>query len=332
MDVALFSSKKYDKFYFDQANAQQDFKLIYFEEPLNESTAETASRFEAVCVFVNDRLDRKVLETLKRGKTKFIAFRCAGYNNIDLDVAKKLGFQCVRVPAYSPHAVAEHVLALVLTLYRSTHKAYNRVREGNFSLQGLCGEEIFGKTVGIVGTGNIGSVCAAIFNGFGCSVLAYDPSPVRELSAKHNVEYIALDELFERSDIITLHCPLTKHNRHMVDASAIAKMKKGVTIINTSRGALIDTQAVYQALKSRHIGFLAIDVYEEEASLFFEDLSTDIIMDDLFMRLTTFPNVLVTGHQGFFTVPALSAIAAITLNNLTSLSQNGCCENLIVPA
>ncbi|WP_144392949.1 2-hydroxyacid dehydrogenase [Pleionea sediminis] len=321
MNIGFFSAKKYDEEFFNQANKNYGYKVRYFDFSLTEKSVVMASEFEAICVFVNDRINKNVLDTLSKGKTKYIAFRCAGYNNIDLQYAQKKGFRCVRVPAYSPNAVAEHVLALLLTLYRSTHKAYNRVREGNFSLTGLSGEEIFGKTVGIVGTGNIGSIVANIFNGLGCEVIASDPVVNQDLMSKSSIQYVDLEELYQRADIITLHCPLTNDNRHMIDSHSIQMMKRGVTLVNTGRGGLINTQAVYEALKSKHIGYLAIDVYEEEASLFFEDLSTDIIMDDLFMRLTTFPNVLITGHQGFFTKRALKQIAETTLENLKALEK-----------
>ena len=330
INIGFFSTKKYDRLYFDESNQSHRFKLTYFESPLDENTASLASQFETICVFVNDRLNSKVLKLLRKGKTRIIALRCAGYNNVDLAEANSLGFRCVRVPAYSPNAVAEHVIALLLTLYRSTHKAYSRVRDGNFALDGLVGEEIFGKTVGIIGTGKIGSLVANIFASFGCIVLAHDPTPNEELAAKNIVQYVDFPDLCRESDIISLNCPLTTDNKHMINQNSIDIMKPGVTLINTGRGALLDTHAVYQALKAKKVGFLAIDVYEEEANLFFEDLSTDIILDDLFMRLTTFPNVLITGHQGFFTDPALSQIANVTLNNIQDIISNNHCDNELV--
>ncbi|NVJ59013.1 MAG: 2-hydroxyacid dehydrogenase [Gammaproteobacteria bacterium] len=329
MKIAMFSSKQYDIEYFSQYAGQYYHQIDYFDTRLSEATVKMAEGYDAVCVFVNDRLNQQVLDELVNLKIKTVAFRCAGFNNLDLNQAKKLQMNCVRVPAYSPHAVAEHVLALLLTLYRSTHKSYNRVREGNFSLEGLSGVEISGKTVGIIGTGNIGSVTAQIFRGFNCEVLAYDIAPNHSWAAENNVTYVELSSLYEVSDIITLHCPLDEQNRHMINAETIRLMRQGVTLINTSRGGLIDTQAVYEALKRKHIGYLAIDVYEEEANLFFEDLSTDIVMDDLFMRLTTFPNVLISGHQGFFTTHALNQIAKVTLQNLQQVEQGVKCDNVL---
>jgi D-lactate dehydrogenase len=330
MKVAIFSSKPYDRDYFTVANKRFNFSLTFFEHRLDETTVQLAEGFDAVCVFVNDRLNRAVLEQLKRLNVRYIALRCAGYNNVDLPVANDLEIPLVRVPSYSPNAVAEHVIALLLTLYRSTHKAYNRVREGNFSLVGMTGHEVFGKTVGVVGTGHIGKVVCKIFGGFGCRVLATDPVVDDYLQQQPWLEYVPIERLYAESDIISLHCPLTEETRHMINAQTLAMMKPGVTLINTSRGGLVETQDAYQALKSKQLGFLAIDVYEEEANLFFEDLSTEIIMDDLFMRLTTFPNVLITGHQGFFTERALSNIAQTTLQNLYHLAKGEFCANRIV--
>jgi D-lactate dehydrogenase len=330
MKVAIFSCKQYDKDYFTAANRPFNYRLTFFEQRLDENSVSLAKGFDAICVFVNDRLNELVLKTLKQLNVRYIALRCAGYNNVDLNSARQLKLPLVRVPAYSPNAVAEHVMAMLLTLYRSTHKAYNRVREGNFSLAGLSGEELYGKTVGVIGTGQIGSVVCQIFAGFGCRILAYDPLPNSLLTERYCVDYVSLNRLYRLSDIISLHCPLTDETRHLINASSLNLMKPGVTLINTSRGGLVDTQAVYQALKNRKIGYLAIDVYEEEANLFFEDLSTEIIMDDLFMRLTTFPNVLITGHQGFFTRRALTNIAQTTLQNLSQLESGIRCENRII--
>ncbi len=254
--------------------------------------------------------------------------RCAGYNNVDLQCAAENGIYIVRVPAYSPNAVAEHVIAMLLTLYRFTHKAYNRVKEGNFSLTGMTGHEIFGKTVGIIGTGKIGQVVVGIFKGFGCQVLAVDQNESQAL-IDLGVKYVSQEELFRSSDIISLHCPLKDDTHHMINDETLELMKDGVTIINTSRGGLIDTKAAYLALKSGKIGFLGVDVYEEEDKLFFEDLSTEIIMDDLFMRLTTFPNVLITGHQGFFTHRALNNISETTLQNIKDFEDKGQSSNLV---
>lgn len=328
MNIAVFSTKKYDKKYLELANKDAGHSLTFFESPLNRLTASTASEYSCVSAFVNDKLDRVTLEHLASGETRLIAMRCAGYNNIDLDAVRELGLTVVRVPAYSPHAVAEHVIALLMALYRTTHRSYNRVREGNFSLDGMIGHEVFGKTVGIIGTGKIGTIVAELFSGFNCERLAYDVSRNPAIE-KMGIPYVSLDEIWERCHIITLHCPLLPATRYLVNADTISRMRDGVTLINTSRGGLIDTQAVYQALKSRKVGHLGIDVYEEEEHLFFEDLSSEIIQDDLFMRLTTFPNVMITGHQAFFTNRALTNIAETTLANITEFESTGACVNAI---
>ena len=259
-----------------------------------------ATDFEAVCVFVNDHLNAAVIERLADGGTRLIALRCAGYNNVDLRATAKHGLTVVRVPGYSPHAVAEHTIALMLALNRKLHRAYNRVREGNFALDGLLGFDTQGKTAGIIGTGKIGTIVAQILMGMGCKVLATDPFP-NDQCRSLGVEYTKLDHLFAQSEIVTLHCPLMPTNRHMIDAQALRKMKPGVMVINTSRGALINTLAVIDALKSGQVGYLGLDVYEEEEHIFFEDRSSLIISDDVFSRLLTFPNVIITGHQAFFT-------------------------------
>ena len=320
MKIAFFSTRKYDREFFENNNKSFGHSLTFFEAQLNEKTVSLAKDFEAVCVFVNDRLGEDLIRALSEGGTGLIALRCAGFNNVDLAAAAKCGIKVVRVPAYSPNAVAEHVLAMVLTLYRFTHKAYNRVREGNFSLNGMTGHEIFGKTVGIIGMGKIGRITAEIFKGFGCRVLASDPSLNNKVDG---VEYVDNLQIYREADIISLHCPLNEETKYMINTDSLGQMKDGVTIINTSRGALVNTQDVYSALKSGKIGFLGIDVYEEEEKLFFEDLSTEIIMDDLFMRLTTFPNVLITGHQGFFTHRALNNIAETTLRNIQEIEDSG---------
>lgn len=329
MKVAFFNSKKYDKKSFTECNETVGHELSFFEYHLHERSALLAQGHDAVCVFVNDRLNKETLTILAEGGTKLIAMRCAGYNNVDLHAANDLGLTVVRVPAYSPNAVAEHVLALVLSLCRKTPRAYNRVREGNFALDGLIGCEIHGQTVGVIGTGKIGEIVACIFKGFGCRVLYSDIQENGFLKAQ-GMERVDNEKLFEESDIITLHCPLMEETHHIIDEEAISKMKDGVTIINTSRGGLVDTKAVYEALKSQKVGHLGIDVYEEEGNLFFEDLSTHIIMDDLFMRLTTFPNVLITGHQAFLTTRALKNIADITLGNISEFEKTGDCENKVV--
>ena len=325
MKVAVFSTKSYDRQFFAQVNQKYNHELNFLSPSLDSQTATLARGFEAVCVFVNDRLDRSTIEILSAQGVKLIALRCAGYNNVDLEAAQEFGIQVVRVPAYSPYAVAEHTIALILTLNRKIHRAYYRVREGNFALNGLLGFDLHGRTVGIIGTGKIGRIAGKILHGFGCRVLAYDLYPATEF-AKYG-EYVALEELLSQADIISLHCPLTPETYHLIDAKAIARMKPGVMLVNTSRGGLIDTKAVITGLKSRKIGHLALDVYEQEESIFFEDLSGEIIQDDVFERLLTFPNVIITGHQAFLTEEALSNIAETTLGNITAIAQNSSCDN-----
>lgn len=320
MKVAIFSAKPYDRMFLEAANAAHRHELVFFEPRLTRETCAPAAGFPAVCVFVNDQLDATVLAALARQGTCLIALRCAGFNNVDLAAARDAGLTVVRVPAYSPHAVAEHTVGLVLALNRKIHRAYARVREGNFALDGLLGFDLHGQTVGIIGTGQIGAVVARIMSGFGCRILAHDPFPNPECEAL-GARYVALPELFAESDLITLHCPLTPQTRHLIDARALQQMKAGVMLINTSRGALIDTPAVIEALKSGKIGYLGLDVYEEEADLFFEDLSNIVLQDDVFARLLTFPNVIITGHQAFFTRNALDRIAETTLANITTFEQ-----------
>lgn len=281
-----------------------------------------------MCIFVNDQLDEKTLKTLSHQGTNLIALRSAGFNNVDLKTAHELGMTIVRVPAYSPHAVAEYAIGLILTLNRQIHRGYNRVREDNFSLDGLLGFDLHNLRVGIIGTGKIGVIVAQILKGFGCQLLAYDLHPDPECEAL-GVKYTELAELYASSDIITLHCPLSRETHHLINAQALAQMKPGVMLINTSRGALIDTKAVIRALKSRQIGYLGLDVYEQESDLFFEDLSDAVIQDDVFQRLLTFPNVLITGHQAFFTENALRNIAETTLSNLTAIEQGQPCPNQV---
>lgn len=320
MNVSVFSSKSYDREYLDEANTRHGHNLTYFEAKLNEATAPLAEGFSVVAAFVNDVLNAGVLERLKAGGTRLIALRSAGFNHVDLKAAEELGLTVVRVPAYSPDGVAEHTVALTLALNRKIHRAYNRVREGNFSLEGLIGFTLRNRTVGIVGTGKIGYAVARIFNGFGCGILAYDVAP-NPSCQELGMEYVTLPELFSKSDIISLHCPLTPDTRHLVNRDSIAGMKTGVMIINTSRGALVDTNAVIEGLKSGKIGHLGLDVYEEEGDLFFQNLSEEIIRDDVFMRLLTFPNVLITGHQAFLTQGALRAIAETTLASIDAFAD-----------
>jgi D-lactate dehydrogenase len=330
MKVSLFSSKSYDETFFSAENEAIGHELVYYDFKLTPVSARLAAGSQAVCAFVNDHLDRETLEVLRAGGTELIAMRCAGFNNVDLGAAQALGLRVVRVPAYSPYAVAEHTLGLLLALNRRLYRAYNRVREGNFSLQGLVGFDIHGLTVGIIGTGTIGEKVIRLFNGFGCKVLCYDVFENEAVKAL-GAEYVPLSELFTQSNIISLHCPLLESTHHMIDAAAIAQMKPGVTLLNTSRGGLVDTSAVIEGLKAGRIGNLGIDVYEEEDNLFFEDQSGEVMQDDVFARLLTFPNVLITGHQAFFTSTALTQIARTTLQNLSDLEQTGRCANEIEP-
>jgi D-lactate dehydrogenase len=318
MNIAFFSAQPYDKQFFTAHNESYDFSLQFFEAALSVQTVSLAKDMDAVCVFVNDKVDAEVIGKLKEQGVKFIALRCAGFNNVDLQAAKKAGLNVCRVPAYSPEAVAEHAAAMILTLNRKTHKAYNRVREQNFSLNGLMGFDLHGKTVGVVGTGRIGQAFCRIMLGFGCRVLAFDIIANRDVEAT-GVEYVPLIQLLQESDIISLHTPLNDQTRHLINAESIAYLKQGVMLINTSRGALIDTPDIIKALKNGRIGYLGIDVYEQEEHLFFRDLSGDIIEDDIIQRLTSFPNVLVTAHQAFFTKEAMDQIAETTFFHLFSL-------------
>jgi D-lactate dehydrogenase len=320
MRVAVFSSKPYDHRFLGAAADGAGHELEFLETRLTRSTTALASGFEAVCVFVNDDLGAAVLLRLKEQGVKLIALRSAGFNHVDLEAAKSLGLTVVRVPAYSPRSVAEHTVALMLALNRKIHRAYARVREGNFALEGLLGFDIGGRTVGIVGTGKIGVAVARVLTGFGCRLIGSDVAENPE-ALDLGMEYVSREELFRQADVITLHAPLTPETHHMVDAYAIAVMKPGAMLINTSRGALIDTAAVIEGLKTGKIGHLGLDVYEEEGDLFFEDLSDKVIQDDVFSRLLTFPNVLITGHQAFFTAEALEAIAVTTLANISAYAE-----------
>lgn len=326
MKTAVFSAKRYDREFLGAANASRH-ELHFFEPHLDEETVGLASGFNAVCVFVNDQVNAAVLAKLSSLGVRLIALRCAGYNNVDLAAATKYGITVVRVPAYSPYAVAEHTIALMLALNRKVHRAYNRVRESNFALDGLLGFDMRGKTVGLVGTGQIGTVVAQILIGFGCPTLAFDPFP-NPTCRSIGVRYVELNELFAHSDVISLHCPLTPENKYMISDAAIARMKNGVMLINTSRGALLDTVAIIDGLKSGKIGYLGLDVYEEEEEIFFEDRSGLILSDDVFARLLTFPNVIITGHQAFFTREALLNIAATTIDNITRFENNQPLEKL----
>lgn len=320
MRMVVFSARSYDRTSFTAANVGHRNELTFLEPRLTPRTAQLARGFPAVCAFVNDQLSGPVLRTLAEGGTRLVALRSAGFNHVDLRMAESLGLTVARVPAYPPYAVAEHAVGLILSLDRKIHRAYNRVREGNFSLEGLLGFDLHGRTVGIVGTGKIGSAFARIMAGFGCRLLAVDPEPRAEVEAL-GARYVRLETLFAECDVIALHCPLTPETHHLVDADALARMKTGVMLINTGRGALVDTRGVIGALKTGKIGALGMDVYEEEAELFYEDRSFDVIADDVFARLLTFPNVLITAHQGFFTEEALKAIAETTLANLGAFER-----------
>lgn len=326
MKIAILSTKSYDREFLTEANKPHGHELVFFEPRLTAQTTALAQGFPAICAFVNDVLDAAVLRALHAKGLRLIALRCAGFNNVDLEVAAELGIKVVRVPAYSPFGVAEHTVALILALNRKIHRAYNRVREGNFSLEGLLGFELRGKTIGIIGTGKIGVITASILQGFGCNILAYDIKADPQLVAQGG-RYVELHELFRESDIISLHCPLTPQTFHLIDEPTIDLMKKGVMLINTGRGALVNTKAVINGLKSEKIGYLGLDVYEEEADLFFEDLSGIVIKDDVFSRLLTFPNVIVTAHQAFFTGHALESIAQTTLANISDVEAGKHCAN-----
>ncbi len=329
-ELRLFSAKPYDRAGFDAAAAGTPIEPVFLEPRLDLSTVDLAAGAAAVCVFVNDDVSAPVVEALADGGTTCIALRCAGFNNVDLDAADRLGLTVVRVPAYSPNAVAEHTLALILALNRRIHRAYNRVRDGNFALDGLVGFDLAGKTAGVVGTGKIGTIVARLLWHLRCRVLAVDAHRDEHL-LELGVEYVDLPTLLTESDIVSLNCPLTPDTHHMIDSAAIATMRRGVMLVNTGRGPLIDTEAVVEGLKSGQIGSLALDVYEEEQRLFFEDRSTQIIDDDVFARLLTFPNVLITAHQAFLTHEALTAIAETTIANVDAVLAGRECPNTVRP-
>lgn len=322
--IAFFSTQPYDRQFFENTAGRHEFE--FFETRLRSRTANLASGFDGVCVFVNDKVDEDVLKLLQQLGVRLVALRCAGFNNIDLRAANKYGIRVMRVPAYLPEAVAEHAMALIMTLARKTHKAYNRVREGNFSLTRLNGFTIHGKTIGVIGTGKIGQAFINIVKGFGARVLAYDKYPDDSLKEK-GVDYLDFDQVLANSDILSLHCPLTPETHHMINRDTLAKMKPGAMLVNTSRGKLVDTSSVIESLKNEHLGFLAIDVYEEEEKLFFRDLSDLIIRDDQIAQLITFPNVLITAHQGFFTRESMEEITRITLENFDDFETGRSSEN-----
>ena len=331
MKIAVFSTKPYDREFLSQANQSltQPHELIFHEVQLNTHSALLAQDCQAVCCFVNDHVDAAVLQQLADFGVRLIALRCAGFNQVDLVAAKKLGIVVARVAEYSPHAVAEHALGLILMLNRNLHRAYHRVRENDYSLNGLLGFDLVNKTVGVIGTGKIGAVFARVMQGIGCRVIAFDPQPDPILAAA-GISYVALNDLWPAADIISLHCPLNVNTHHLINAHSIAQMKNGAMIINTGRGGLIDTRAAITGLKSKKIGHLGLDVYEEEGDLFFEDNSNLLLQDDVFARLLTFPNVVITGHQAFFTREALTAIADITLANISHFERGEMAQMIVV--
>lgn len=327
MNIAVFSTYSYDEEFLNQYNTGHS--LTFFKLPLTLQTANLVQGFNAVCVFVNDTVSAEVLAILKQQGVQLIVLRCAGFNNVDVKAAGALGIPVLRVPAYSPEAVAEHTVALILTLNRKTHKAYNRVREGNFSLERLLGFNLHNRKVGIIGTGNIGKAVCNILKGFGCNIYAYDVYPDADLEAR-GVTYAPLDEVLRDADVVSLHCPLMDSTRHLINAETLKLFKPGAMLINTSRGGLINTPDVIEALKERQLGYLGLDVYEQEGSLFFHDLSEDVIQDDLIMRLISFPNVLITSHQGFFTKEAMGQIATTTFANIDAFAAHKELVNRVV--
>ncbi|MFA6379231.1 MAG: 2-hydroxyacid dehydrogenase [Candidatus Omnitrophota bacterium] len=326
--IIFFDAKPYDQKSFDEVNATYGFHITYYPLHLNQQTVNLVKGFDVVCAFVNDVMDKGVIEKLKENGVSLIALRCAGYNNVDLKAAYG-NLHVVRVPAYSPYAVAEHAVALMMTLNRKTHKAYHRVRDGNFSINGFLGFDMHGKRAGIIGLGKIGKCLVSILKGFGMEVVVYDKFHDEAFAKDNNIRYVDLDTLYAESDIISLNCPLTAETNHMISKDSIARMKKGVMIINTGRGKLIDTKALIDGLKTGQIGSAGLDVYEEESEYFFEDFSASVISDDVLARLLTFPNVLITSHQGFFTKEALFNIAYTTLENVKEFFADGYLKNEI---
>ncbi|MDD4201962.1 MAG: 2-hydroxyacid dehydrogenase [Candidatus Omnitrophica bacterium] len=326
--ILFYDTKEYDKDFFNEINKKYKFEIDYFNEHLNEKTVSFSKGYDVVCVFVNDIVNKKVIDALIKNGVKLIALRCAGYNNVNLQSVYG-NIHVVRVPGYSPYAVAEHAVALILGLNRKTHRAYYRTRDGNFSINGLMGFDLHGKTAGIIGTGQIGKCAINILKGFGMNILAYDILPDKNYAKKNKISYVSLDKLYKDSDIISLHCPMTKDTFHLIDKQTMKKMKKGVMIINTGRGGLINTGHLIEMLKKGHVGSAGLDVYEEESDYFFEDLSSSVIRDDVLARLLTFSNVLITSHQGFFTKEALTNIADTTLSNVQEFFKGGYLKNEI---
>jgi len=328
LKLAVFSTKKWVRDSFS-SNLPPSLDITFFEARLNAETAVLADGFDSICIFVNDDVNDTVIGILADHGVRIIAMRCAGFNNVDLKSAEMHGIIVCRVPAYSPYAIAEHALGLILSLNRKYHRAHARVREGNFSLDGLMGFDMHGKTIGIIGTGRIGRIFMNVISGLGVKILAYDKFPSDEVKTK-GITYVELEQLYKDSDIISLHCPLTYETYHLINDFAIKSMKKGVMLINTSRGPLIDTGSVINGLKSGIIGYVGLDVYEEEGDLFFEDLSDEVIQDDTFVRLQTFPNVLITSHQAFFTTEAIDNIRDTTFDNLIQIEDTGTCANIVI--
>ena len=320
MKIAVFSAKRYDRDFLSAANAGAGHQLSFFDVPLDQESVALAAGYEAVCIFVNDQANADVLKMLAAGGTRLVALRCTGFNNVDLKAAEQLGIKVVRVVTYSPYSVAEHAVALLQAINRKIHRAYNRTRDSNFALDGLMGFDLHGKTVAVVGTGKIGCVFAKIMLGFGCRVIGYDKYP-SEVFTSLGATYAQPGEIGAKADIISLHCPLTPETHHIINADTLARAKRGALLINTSRGGLVDTEAAIEALKSGQLGGLAIDVYEQEADLFFRDLSNTIVADDVFQRLLSFPNVIVTGHQAFFTEEAITTICETTINSVSEFAE-----------
>ncbi len=328
MKIAVFSAQPYDRQFLDAANAAEGHELHYFDAALGPESVGLAAGYQAVCIFVNDVANAGVLEALKAGGTGLVALRCTGFNNVDLAAAARIGIKVVRVVSYSPNSVAEHAVALLLAVNRKVHRAYNRTRDSNFALDGLMGFDLHGKTAAVVGTGKIGRVFARIMVGFGCNVIGYDPFPSEEFKAL-GARYVGAGEIGANADIISLHCPLSPENHHIVNAERLARLKRGALLVNTSRGGLVDTEAAIEALKSGQLGGLALDVYEQEAQLFFRDLSSTIVTDDVLQRLVAFPNVIVTGHQAFFTREAIGTISETTLRSASEFEKKAPLSNEI---
>ena len=322
MKIAFYDTHSYDKKSFEETNANFNFQIAFHEFKLNENTVVTAQGFDAVCVFVNDVVNAQVISSLKEYGVKLIALRCAGFNNVDLKAAASAGIKVVRVPTYSPHAVAEHGIALLMALTRHIPQAYLRTKTANFNIEGLTGRDLHGLTAGVLGTGKIGRIMADLLKAFGMKIIVYDPFPNEEWAKKTGAKYVSLEEIFRQSDVLSLHCPLTEETKHIVNHDTMKMMKKDAVIINTGRGALIDSKALVHALKHQHIGGIAMDVYEEESKYFFSDWSNDIMTDDVLARLLTFPNVIITGHQAFLTTNALKNISETTLQNIKDFEQN----------